>query len=111
MDVKKDSQELLLKYTEYFKSINGLQIIFIVNFTSMTLTHKLIESSGVENTLLSIVKESAILFKKNALDIAYLDGKERIFIKRVKENNSIVVLVSDNRAALGSVFRLLDQIS
>ena len=110
MNAKKESQELLLEYAHHLKSLKGLQILFLIDFTSMTLTHKLIESDSVKKSLLGIVKESALLFKKNPLDTAYLEGEERIFIKNLKDNHSILVLVSDKTPALGSIFRLLDQL-
>ena len=111
MDEKKESQDLLLEYTEYFKTMKGLQILFVIDFTSMTLKHKLIESAGVEKVILETVKESAILFKKNPLNRAYLEGEERIFIQRLKNHNALIVLITDKSPTLGSVFHLLDKLA
>ncbi len=110
MDPKKESQELLAEYAVYFQSIKGLKVIFLIDFSSMTLKHKLIESEAIDEESFQVVKNSALLFKKSDLNVAYLEGKERLFVQRLKDENFIVVLITDKTPTLGSIFRLLDHI-
>ena len=94
----------------YFQSIKGLRAIFLIDFSSMTLKHKLIESKSIDEELFQVVKNSALLFKKSDLNVAYLEGEERLFVRRLEDKNFIVVLITDKTPTLGSLFRLLDHI-
>ncbi|WP_294955464.1 hypothetical protein [Sulfurovum sp.] len=109
MDLIKESREILVAYSKYFESVRGVKAIYLIDFTSMTIRQKVLKKGSISDELLKMVKTAALLFKNNEVNITYIEENERLFLKRLKEKDFVVVLVTSKSSTLGSTFKLLNQ--
>ncbi len=107
MDKDIDINSLMDKVVNQFSSVDGVIAIYIIDFDTMKISYDTFNNPKPTKEQLDLIKNSVKLFSNQDVETAYIEEKERLFIKRVEKSNIIITIVTNSESRMGNIFSLL----
>ncbi len=107
MSGNNDIRLLMDRVVKRFSSVDGIRAIFIIDFESMETQYDTFEHEKPTKEKLDLIKNSVKLFKNKDVEVAYIEEKEKLFIKRIQGENIVIAVVTATESRMGNIFSLL----
>ena len=110
MNEDMDIQSLMDRVVDLFSSVDGVRAIYIVNFDSMEMEYNIFTEDKPDQEALELIKNSVKLFTNKDVETAYIEESNKLFLKRLKSKNIVIVIATDSNSRMGKIFSLLNLI-
>lgn len=104
---KIDIHSLMDKVVSQFSSVEGVRAIYIIDFDTMEMEYNILDNSKPSKEKLELIKNSVKLFNNKHVETAYIEEEDRLYLKRLKGENIVITVVTDNGSRMGNIFSLL----
>ncbi len=102
-----DLKILINRVIDKFSSVEGVKAIYIIDFDSMDMQYHIFSDEKPTKEKLELIKASVKLFNNKDVETAYIEEKDRLFLKRLKDTHIVITVVTNNQSRMGNIFSLL----